>query len=313
MPLSHVVGHKRLTTLISRAIERGTLPPTLMFVGPHGVGKWVVARAAAQAMNCLSPVRTAAFPHDACGECRSCDRIERGVHVDVFAVEPDDKASIKIDVVREVLGHTGYRPFEGRQRFVLVREADTLEPGAQNALLKSLEEPPPGTVFILTTTVPSALLPTVRSRCMRMRFGQLTTAEAAQLQSRDADEVEKERRDRDAAMRLLKQVSARADAQSRLQAAANLVGMLSKKEERGDLAAILRMAASMLRDIEVINAGADGRVLANPVIEDDLSSLAKAYTGDRARSAFGAIDKALAAIERNAGTKLIAEWLAVQM
>ena len=336
MPFSSVVGHKRLTALISKAIERGTLPPTLMFVGPPGVGKWVVAQATAQAVNCLSPVKTATLAIDACGQCRACDRIAREVHVDVIAVEPDDRASIKIDVIRDVLGRTGYRPFEGKQRFVLIREADTLEPAAQNALLKNLEEPPPGTVFILTTAVPSALLPTVRSRCMRLRFGRLTAAEVVQALVRDHEQTEKEALEaapladgsigqalalsdtnlselRDTAIRWLQQVSGRADVQSRLNASTNLVGALSKKEERSDLAAILRLTASMLRDIEAINAGADARVLANAVVADDLSSLAGAYAGERARSAFGAIDRALVALGRNAGTKVIAEWLAVQM
>ena len=119
------------------------------------------------------------LPIDACGKCRACDRIARGVHVDVIVLEPDDRASIKIDVVRDMLSRTGYRPFEGRRRVVLIRDADTLDQESQNALLKSLEEPPPGTMFILTTAVPGMLLPTVRSRCMRLRFGRLTAAEMA--------------------------------------------------------------------------------------------------------------------------------------
>src|SRR6187402_3053072 len=188
MSLRRVIGHRRLTALISRAIDRESLPPTLLFAGPSGVGKWRVACAAAQTLNCLEPVRTAdGLPLDACGRCRACDRIARGVHVDVIALEPDDRASIKIDVVRDVLSRTGFRPFEGRKRVVLIREADSLEPASQNSLLKSLEEPPPGTMFILTTAVPGALLPTVRSRCMRLRFGRLTSAEIAAALIRDHD------------------------------------------------------------------------------------------------------------------------------
>ena len=172
MLLRDIIGHRRLTTLLARAIERESLPPTLLFVGPPGVGKWAVARAVAQAVNCLAPVRSpaGALTFDACGKCRACDRVARGVHVDVVALEPDELASIKIDPVRLMLDKTSYRPFEGKRRMVLVREADTLETSAQNSLLKSLEEPPPGTSFILTTAVPGALLPTVRSRCMRLRF-----------------------------------------------------------------------------------------------------------------------------------------------
>ena len=337
MSLRDVIGHRRLTALISRAVERDSLPPTLLFAGPSGVGKWRVALAAAQALNCLEPVRDAGgLPFDACGRCRACDRIARGVHVDVIMLEPDERASIKVDVVRDMLGRTGYRPFEGKRRVVLIREADTVGEEAQNALLKNLEEPPPGTVFILTTAVPGVLLSTVRSRCMRLRFGRLTAAEVESALVRDHGQSARDAKEaapladgsigqalalsdldigglRDLAMRLLQQTAGRADTQARLQAATSVVAGLSKKEERADFMAVLRLAASMLRDIEALNSGADQRVLANPLLTDDLSTLARAFAGDRARTAFGAVDRALTALERNAGTKVVAEWLAVQL
>jgi len=348
MIFREIIGHRRLTTLIARAIERESLPPTLMFAGPSGVGKWAVARATAQAVNCLDPVKShlrqgsggqadGELAVDACGKCRSCDRIARGVHVDVLMLEPDDRASIKIDVVRDMLSKISYRPFEGRRRVVLIREADALEPEAQNSLLKSLEEPPPGTMFILTTAVPGALLPTVRSRCMRLRFGRMTAAEVAAGLVRDHEYSDADARAaapladgslgqalalidsdlsmfRDLAMGLLRNSAGRTDAQSRVQAAGPLHTGSSKKERtRADVAIVLRLMASMLRDLEAINAGADRAVLANPLLSGDLEGLARAYSGDRARTAFGAVDRALMALERNAGIKVVTEWLAVQM
>jgi DNA polymerase-3 subunit delta' len=338
MTLRDIIGHRRLTMLIARAIERESLPPTLLFAGPSGVGKWAVARAAAQTVNCLEHVKPGGdLAIDACGTCRSCDRIARGVHVDVISLEPDDRASIKIDPVRDVLASVGFRPFEGRRRVILIREADTLQPEAQNALLKSLEEPPPGTMFILTTAVPGLLLPTVRSRCMRLRFGRLTAGEVATglVRNHDYNEVAAHEAApladgslgqalalidndlsafRDLAMGLLRTSAGRADPQSRVQAASSLHTGGSKKERtREDVAIILRLMASMLRDLEAINAGADRAVLANPLLTGDLEALSRAYSGDRARSAFGAVDRALAALERNAGIKVVTEWLAVQM
>ena len=339
MLLREIIGHRRLTTLLARAIERESLPPTLLFAGPHGIGKWAVARAMAQAVNCLNPVRSPE-PHlavDACGQCRACDRIARNVHVDVIALEPDDKASIKIDAVRDVLSHTSFRPFEGRKRVVMIREADTLEPAAQNSLLKSLEEPPPGTSFVLTTAVPGALLPTVRSRCMRLRFGRLTSTELATALTRHYEYSDSDARAaaaladgsigqalaladddlttyRELAVGMLTNAARRSDTQSRLNAAATLHTSPSKKERtRQDLAVVLKLMASMLRDLEAINAGADRSVLANPALVDALEPLAPSFNGDRARDAFGAVDRALMALERNAGIKVVAEWVAVQV
>jgi hypothetical protein len=114
-------------------------------------------------------------------------------------------------------------------------------------------------------------------------------------------------------MRLLQQAAGRVDTQTRVQAAVALHSGGKKERTREDLAVVLRLMASMLRDLEAINAGADRAVLANPVIAGDLESLARNFTGDRARDAFGAVDRALGALERNAGIKLVAEWLAVQV
>ena len=88
----------------------------------------------------------------------------------MLIVEPGDNGSIKIDQVRDVDRSRGYRPFEGRRRVVIIDEADALVPQAQNALLKTLEEPPSVVDFILVTSRPDSLLPTVRSRCPRLRF-----------------------------------------------------------------------------------------------------------------------------------------------
>jgi DNA polymerase-3 subunit delta' len=326
--------------LLSRAVDRGSLPPTLLFIGPSGVGKWRTAVATAAAVNCLDPVRQSppGLPIDACGKCRSCDRIARGVHVDVLLLEPDERGLIAVDAVRDCLSQVGYRPFEGRRRFVLLREADTLMPSSQSALLKSLEEPPPGTIFILVTSAPNLLLPTVRSRCMRLRFGRLTETELRTALVRDhgctdaqalenaslaGGSIEQALALSDAdttaqralAIQLLKQAARRTDAQTKLQAAANLVGAGKKERSRDELSVILRLVSSMLRDIEAINSGAEPRLLANPLAAADLDRLAPLFTNARARDAFSATEQALEALKpgRNAGVKVVAEWLAVQI
>jgi hypothetical protein len=156
MPFRDIVGHRRLVGLVARSIRRGTLPPSLILAGPHGVGKRLLAIAAAQALNCQNLQTSAAGEIDACGTCASCSKIDRGVHPDVLVVEPGDTGTIKIDQVRDVIDRAGYRPFEGRRRAVIIDQADALVPQAQNALLKTLEEPPGPPFNLVLTLLPLA-------------------------------------------------------------------------------------------------------------------------------------------------------------
>jgi hypothetical protein len=95
--------------------------------------------------------------------------------------------------------------------------------------------------------------------------------------------------------------------------AATIVGPPKKERARDDLALVFRLTGAMLRDIEAINSGVDPRLLANPIVADDLQALARRFGGDRARDAFAAVDRALFALERNAGAKVVAEWLSLQL
>src|SRR5262245_890238 len=142
MPFRDVIGHRRLLALLSRAIQRETLPPSLIFAGPEGVGKRLTALATAQALHCTNPQVTD-DKLDACGVCAACSRTARNVHPDVIVITPTETGLIRIDQVREAIESSSYRPFEGRRRVVIVDEADAMLVQAQNALLKSLEEPSP--------------------------------------------------------------------------------------------------------------------------------------------------------------------------
>src|SRR5215210_247980 len=159
MPYKDVIGNGRVIELLARSIRRDSLPPSLIFAGPAGVGKRLTALATAQLVNCTKPTQLEADRFDACGTCAACTRIARGVHADVLTGQPGDNESIKIEQVRDVVDRAAYRPFEGRRRVVIVDEADALVPPAQNALLKTLEEPPSSSVFILVTSRADLLLP----------------------------------------------------------------------------------------------------------------------------------------------------------
>src|SRR6516164_6063231 len=172
MPFRDVVGHVRLIDLLARSVGGGTLPPSLLFAGPAGVGKRLTALAVAQALNCTDGSRFTVHGSgaDACGVCAACSRIARSVHPDVVLVSPNENGNIKIEPVRDAIDRAQYRPFEGRRRVVIIDDADALVTQAQNALLKTLEEPTPSSIFILVTARPDMLLPTVLSRCPQLRF-----------------------------------------------------------------------------------------------------------------------------------------------
>jgi len=331
MAFRQITGHRPLLELLARATARGTLPPSLVFAGPDGVGKRLTAIALAQALNCERPE-----PYGdgitACGRCPACTRIGRGVHADIFLVEPGDSGSIKIDQVREAIDRTAYRPFEGRRRVVIVDHADALVGEAQNALLKTLEEPPASSVFVLLTSRPDLLLPTVRSRCHRLRFGPLAEADVAAILMRDhgftaadahaaaatsegsagralEENTEEAIEAREAAARALQAAAGGPDPRRRLEGAKALAG----SGDREDVWRRLLALSSLLRDLTVLASRADEGVLANADLRPQLQQFLRAFDGGRAVRAFSAVDRALAALDRNASPKIVADWLALQL
>lgn len=156
------------------AVRTGRVAHAYLFTGPAGVGKYTTALAFAGALLCAAPVDGAA-----CGECRFCCLFCRSGHPDFHAVAAGE-AAIGIDQIRHLVAAVGRKPFHRRHVVVIdAAERATLE--AQNAFLKTLEESPGDTVFILVTAHPEALLPTVVSRCCEVRFRRLSPAVVAGL------------------------------------------------------------------------------------------------------------------------------------
>ena len=269
--------------------------------------------------------------------CAACSRIARGVHPDVLIVAPGDSGSIKIEQVRDIVDRAAYRPFEGRRRAFIIDEADALVPAAQNALLKTLEEPPPSSVFLLITARPDMLLPTVRSRCPRLQFRALGSHDIAAAMVTRGYSVEEARavaatadgslgraldtsagdliEARDVAERVLAQAAATGDPRRRIESAKDLLAKTGAggAGDRDQLASHLRAMASLLRDVELLSTRADVRALANPDVRPALERLTKAYDGERGMRAFTAVDRALVALGRNAGVKIVADWLVLQL
>lgn len=185
MPFRDVLGQPHAIETLRRGLSRGKLHHALLFAGPEGVGKELAAFAVAQAIVC------SVAPGEGCGECAACHRalpadgiplhpdvvlVARGLYGrDVLGRSTEEKTDISVDQIRRVvLDRINLTPHEAPQRIVIVRAADELSPGAANALLKTLEEPPAHTRFILLSARPGELLPTIRSRTQLIRFAALT-------------------------------------------------------------------------------------------------------------------------------------------
>ncbi len=208
MPWSDLENQSRAAGILRRAIQNGRISHAYLFAGPDGVGKMTAARLFAQAVNCLRS------DSDPCGICVSCEKIARSmnpdesVHPDIVHlapgrwIGPDGRKqashTIGIDAVRDIRGNLYNAPLEAHRRVVIVHEADSMQIAAQNAFLKTLEEPMERlrTLFLLVSSRPDALLPTIRSRCQRIAFGAIPLArikehllEEFELDERQADLV----------------------------------------------------------------------------------------------------------------------------
>jgi len=173
------VGQDRAVAALQRALEGSRRAHAYLLAGPPQVGKATLARELAQALNCEG-----ADPP--CHECGPCRRIEAGIHTDVQTVTVEATGNgavhkdISIDQIREVGRTVSLRAFEGRCRVIIIDPADAMNEAAQNAFLKTLEEPPPDVVFLLITARPQLLRATIRSRCQRLDLRPLPVAAAAE-------------------------------------------------------------------------------------------------------------------------------------
>ena len=168
MGLSEIVGHEKQLETLRQSFLTGRLHQAYLFIGPDGIGKRTLALAMAQAIHC------AELETDFCGACGACRAIQTGNHADVRILEPlSNKKDISIQQVRELEKALSLRSFSGRQKVAIIDPATLMNWAAQNALLKTLEEPPQGCVLILIAPNAGGLLPTVRSRTFALSFAAL--------------------------------------------------------------------------------------------------------------------------------------------
>jgi DNA polymerase III delta' subunit len=316
-----ILGQERVVHVLRAAVTAGKVHHAYLFEGPVGVGKATVARALARALNCERGT--------GCGACDACLKIEAGTHPDVITFDMTPKGLT--ERVRELVGLCGFRPHEGRARLVLLDPADELA-GAQgraeaaNALLKTLEEPPAGTHFVLATAEARRLPVTVLSRCQRLRFAPVGEEQLARwlVDEHGADPAaarEAARGSGGSPGRALAEIAAGEDAERRRSLLVRLIDVLKRptaaslfeaaaevgadREEADEVCGLLWSA---LRDALLVREGLDeGRV--PPTRREFAETAFAAWPSATIFGGIAATDEARTLIRGNVAPSLVLEHL----
>ena len=163
---SEVVGQEYIVKILKNTIKNKKIAHAYLFAGPRGTGKTTIAKLFAKAINCEN------FKEEACDECASCLAFKKNNHPDI--IELDAASNNSVEDIREIIDQVPYAPIVGKYKVYIIDEVHMLSSSAFNALLKTLEEPPAHVVFILATTDPQKIIPTVLSRCQRYNFSKIS-------------------------------------------------------------------------------------------------------------------------------------------
>ena len=176
---NEIIGQKHIVRILQHQLETDNVSQAYLFTGTRGTGKTTTARILAKALNCTGNPADGQLP---CGECEICKAIKEGRFLDV--IEMDAASNNGVDDIRDLIDRVNYPPMVGRYKVYIIDEVHMLSTSAENAFLKTLEEPPAHVIFILATTNPEKVRETIRSRCMRLDFRRVSEDDLIEGMSR---------------------------------------------------------------------------------------------------------------------------------
>ncbi|MFS8084897.1 MAG: ATP-binding protein [Acidobacteriota bacterium] len=341
---SYLIGNEEAKETLRRLLNSGRVPGSLLFTGEQGIGKKLFALELARALNCRNRVGV-----EACGECSSCKRIARSTfppfssdddnrgrmiwseHADV-AMARSFKNIIRVPVMRELEREANFRPFEGAARIFIVEDADSMNEQAANALLKTLEEPAPTSHLILTTSNPTALPATIRSRCQVIRFGPLpaeaveqflvkekkTPAADAALLARTSmgsigralsADIETYRERRDEMLSLLQALVLTGDRGQLMRRAE----ALAAAKDRTEFEQRLDVLEALIRDAWALRLGRPEETIVNRDLISQIQKIADAMPSSRAAEWLVRIEELRGTLEVNINRKIASDALLMSM
>ena len=341
---ANLIGNDEAKETLRRLLASGRMPGSLLFTGEEGVGKKLFALELAKALNCRNRASL-----EACDECASCKRISKSTfppfseatdnrermiwseYGDVAMIRPYLQI-IRVKPIRELEREANFRPFEGTARVFIIEDADYLNESASNALLKVLEEPPPTSHLILTTTNPTGLLATIRSRCQVIRFAPVpaeqvekfliekkeVAASDAQLLARVsrgsigracATDVENYRDKRDAMFEVLKALTLTGNRAQLLRSAEEL----GAARDRADYEESLSILEALIRDSWALALGRPAETIANSDILKQLEKIAGELRSEKAAAWLSQIEELRGTLEVNINKKIASDGLVLKM
>jgi len=341
---AELIGNDEAKETLRRLLSSGRLPGSLLFTGEAGIGKKLFALELAKTLNCRNRQGM-----EACDECSSCKRISRSTfppfgddeedkarliwseHADVAMARPY-KQIIRIGPIRELEREANFRPFEGAARIFIVEDADYMNDSAANSLLKTLEEPEPTTHLVLTTTNPTALPATIRSRCQTIQFAPIpveqiekvliekkgVTKEDAQLLARTSrgslgraceGDIQTYRDRREAAMNLLTALTLTGDHVELLRSAEGLAAA----KDRDEYEQLLDVLEALIRDAWALSLGRPQETIVNADFLSELQKIADEMRSSQAASWLSQIEELRGTLEVNINRKIASDALLMTM